>query len=216
MIFRLLFVSLLGWSAGVGWASDADKPHPHQGVLAPITRAPAAVQLTAEEVATLQSGERVEHHSRGDDGGSGVAVQYISASPQTIWGTILSYHRYKDWVKNVRECSIYKRDGNDLYVDMQISVFGFRSGFYTRNTVRKDEGYMSWTLDYSRKSDVDDMVGYWRVEAVTTDPPLTKLEYSTQMKMKGVPGFVVDYLTRDALGEGTDWVKLRAEQAQAK
>ena len=195
-------------------ASDPDKPPPHQGKLTPWSGAPPKVTLTAGELQRLDAGERIERHTTSDDGGSGIAVQYIEASPQTIWRTILSYSRYKDWVKNVDSCTVYKQAGDELYVDMQISVVGFSSGIYTRNTVRKAQGYMTWTLDYSRKSDVDDLIGYWRVTALEEWPGWSKLEYSTQMRMSGVPGFIVRYMTRDALAEGTAWVKLRSEAAQ--
>ena len=55
-------------------------------------------------------------------------------------------------MKNVVNVSVYKRDGDDLYVDMQTSVFGFKSRVFTKNTVRKAEGYMAWTLDYDRRA----------------------------------------------------------------
>ena len=65
--------------------------------------------------------------------------------------------------------SVYKREGDHLYVDMQTSVFGFKSRVFTKNIVRQAEGYMAWTLDYDRKSDVSDLVGYWRVVPVDPD-----------------------------------------------
>ena len=195
-------------------ASNPNQPHPHQGKLTPWSGAPAKINLTAAELKQLDAGDRIERHTTSKDGGSGVAVQYIQASPDTIWQTILSYNRYKDWVKNVDSCTVYKRQGDDLYVDMQISVLGFSSGIYTRNTVKQAEGYMTWSLDYSRKSDVDDLIGYWRVTPLEGWEGWSKLEYSTQMRMSGVPGFIVRYMTRDALAEGTAWVKLRSESAK--
>ena len=86
--------------------------------------------------------------------------------------------------------------GDQLYVDMQMSVVGIKKGIYTINTVKRDEGWMAWTLDYSRKSDVQDMIGYWRVEQVSSNPPRTRLDYSTQMKARGVPNWLVKLLTK--------------------
>ena len=215
LTFKLItlgaFLGTLGTPAHAG---DPNSPHPHQGKLTPWTSAPAAVNLTASEMTKLEAGERVERHHKTDSGGSGVAVQYIEATPETIWRTILSYNRYKDWVKNVDSCEIYKKEGKDLYVDMKISVFGFSSGIYTKNTVDREQGYMSWTLDYDRKSDVDDLVGYWRIESVEGWPTWSRLEYATKMRVAGVPGFIVNYMTKDALAEGTAWVKKRSEAAQ--
>ena len=204
----VVFTSL----ASAAVAASSEEPHGHQGLLTPITSAPNPVQLTPAERAKLEAGEHVERHTKGAEGGSGVAIQYIKASPSVIWETILSYPRYKDWVKNVVKCSVYKREGDELFVDMQTSIFGFKSRIFTRNIVKKSEGYMSWTLDYSRTSDVNDLVGYWRVEPVEGRPGFTRLEHSNSVKLRGVPGFLVNYMTRDALSEGTAWVKREAEK----
>lgn len=195
----------------VALASDPSTPHPHQGQLTPIRSKPAALSLTAAEKADLAKGELVQRQSRKDDGGSGVAVLYISAPAETVWDVILDYDRYPDRVNNVTSCTVYQRTGSDWYVDMQNSVFGFKFGLYTVNHIYRDQGYMTWELDYSRTSDVEDMIGYWLVEELQTDPPLTMLQYSTEMKLSGVPDMLVRYLTRESLEDGTAWVKKAAE-----
>ena len=126
---------------------------------------------------------------------------------------ILDYDRYVDRVNNVESCSVYKRDGDVLWVDMQTGVMGFDYNVYTVNSVHRDEGWMAWTLDYSRLSDVYDMVGHWRVEAVQANPPVSRLDYSTRIRIRGVPNFVLNALTRDSLEEGTAWVKKYSEAA---
>ena len=209
-------LSVMGSLCAEAGAASADQPHGHQGILTPITTAPTAVVLTDEERATLVAGKHIERHTKSESGGSGIAVQYINASPADIWVTILSYHRYKGWVKNVVDCSVYRKEGDELYVDMQTSILGFKSRIFTKNTVRKDLGYMSWNLDYDRKSDVNDLVGYWRVEPVQERPGTTRLEHSNSVMIKGVPGFLVNYMTRDALSEGTGWVKREAEKRSAR
>jgi hypothetical protein len=197
-------------------AASTDEAQGHQGILEPIHSAPPGVVLTQKEHQILAAGRHVERHSKTDSGGSGIAVQYIEASSADIWATILSYHRYKGWVKNVVDCSVYRTDGNVLYVDMKTSILGFKSRIFTKNTVRKDLGYMAWSLDYDRKSDVNDLVGYWRVEPVSDLPGFTKLEHSNSVFIKGVPGFLVNYMTRDALSDGTSWVKREAEKRSAR
>ena len=49
---------------------------------------------------------------------------------------------------------------------------------------------MHWTLDYDRKSDTKDMVGYWRVEQISTNPLVTRVDYATEMLVTGVPDFL--------------------------
>ena len=192
-------------------AYDPNSPHSHQGILQPITSAPAPIALTAAEKAKLENGEVVLQQQMDDKGGGGVAVQYINATSLDVWATILSYHRYKDWVDNVVSCEVYKREGKDIYVEMISSIVGVKVGLYTKNHLRKDQNYMSWTLDYSKESDVHDMIGYWRVEQIQENPPVTRVDYKTEMKVSGVPGFVSNYLTKDALTSGTKWVKKQAE-----
>lgn len=206
-----LLLLALGVGAPAAQAADPNTPQGHQGKLKPYTRAPAAVKLTPAEEQRLQAGEAILRTTEGTEGGTGVAVQLIAAPPEVIWRTILSYDQYTRWVDNVESCTVYKKEGKVWYVDMKTSVMGFESGVYTRNVVNQAEGWMAWTLDYSRKSDVDDLIGYWRVESISTTPPLSRLDYATELKVSGVPSFLVRYLTRESLTDGTAWVKKQAE-----
>ncbi|HCP44967.1 MAG TPA: hypothetical protein DIU15_02920 [Deltaproteobacteria bacterium] len=211
---RLILCLLL--LASPALAGDPSVPHPNQGLLKPITGLPAALDLTSDERSKVDDGETVQRYVRSEEDGWGVAVNLVEAPATVVWDTILSYDRYPDWVNNVTDCTVYKRSGDDLYVDMQMSVMGIKKGLYTVNTVKRDEGWMAWTLDYSRKSDVQDMVGYWRVEQVSANPPLTRLDYSTQMKARGVPDWLVRLLTKKSLKDGTRWVKERSERAASR
>lgn len=193
-------------------ASDPDKPHPHEQVFSPITSAPEAATLSVEEQGTLDQGEVVLQQQQGEDAGWGLAVQYIEAPPDVVWDTILGYDSYPDRVDNVRSTEIYKRQGPSFWLDMQCSTAGIKYGLYTINHVHKDAGWMAWDLDRERKSDVFDMIGYWRVEQVRADPPRTRLDYFTQMKIRGVPKFLMRHLTGGALEDGTAWVKEYSEK----
>ncbi len=151
--------------------------------------------------------------TRKEGGGVGVAIRLVNASPEHIWQTILNYDRYKDWVDNVDACEVYRRDVNgQFYVDMRTSILWLDNAVFTVNILEKDQGYMSWFLDRTRTSDVEDMVGYWRVESLSESPPLSKLEHSTELRISGVPDFLIRYLTNDSLTEGTVWVKREAEK----
>ncbi|MAA80592.1 MAG: hypothetical protein CL916_15155 [Deltaproteobacteria bacterium] len=187
-------------------------PHPHKGKLKPITSVPVPVTLTSADQIKLDKGQVVLKQKVGESGGEGVAVQYISASSQRVWDTILEYDKYKDRVKNIKSANVYKKVGTDWYVQMISSVMFFTFTMNTKNSIHKDQHYMSWTLDYERKSDLDDSVGYWLVTEISTSPNLTRVDYSTNIIVSGVPDFLTGYLTEDALVEGTKWVKKYAEQ----
>ena len=205
---NLLFLTFLHTAQGY----DPNTPHGHQGVLKPITSAPAAIALSADDKAQLNKGEVLLKSSRGDEGGRGVAIQYVKATESKVWDTILDYDQYPQRVSNVKSCEVYKRSGDQISVELISSIMGFSVGVYTVNTVKKSEGYMAWTLDYTRESDAYDMIGYWRVEQIQETPPLTKLEYSTEVQLRGVPGFVASYLSQGALKDGTQWVKTYSER----
>ena len=208
----VLVALVMGWSV-LALAAD---PHPHSAVLKPIVQAPAAIDLNAEEDARVRKGEAILRQTQGEDGGRGVAVQIVHAPATTVWDTILAYDKYPDWVEGVKSCEVYQKEGQKLFVAMKSSFMWITSTLHTINDVRRDQGYMSWVLDRSRESDVKDMIGYWRVEQIQDQPPLTRLDYATEIVVSGVPDFIVRHLTESSLVDGTAWVKREAEKAAAK
>ena len=198
----------------ISHAYDPSTPHPHKPTLQRITSKPAAATLSSGDLEKLKKGDVVlQTIADGDsDGGRGVAIQYVNAPAETVWDTILAYDRYPDWVDNVVTCSVYKKDANQLYVEMISSIWGVKIGLYTINDIHKEQGYMTWALDPARTSDAADMVGYWRVEQISTSPPTTRLDYATDMRVQGVPSFIASYLTKGALVDGTAWVKKQSER----
>ncbi len=210
------YVALFAMVMGLAIPAGASDPHPHPAVLKPIVKAPAAIELSKEEQARVGQGEPVLRQTQGEDGGRGVAVQTVKAPAAVVWDTILAYDKYPDWVDGVKSCEVYQTQGNKLFVAMKSSFMFITSTLHTINDVRKDQGYMSWVLDRSRESDVKDMIGYWRVEQIQEQPPLTRLDYATEIVVSGVPDFIVRHLTESSLVDGTAWVKREAEKAAAK
>ena len=209
MIFLLTF-----FGSSLSVAFDPNVAHPHTGKLSPMVTAPQRVALSKGQRNNLEEGSPVFMRVRKEgSGGVGVAVQYIEASSDVVWDTILNYPRYPQWVDNVTSCTIYKKDGENLYTALISEVMFVEFGVYTHNRVRKEEGYMFWTLDYSRRSDSNDLLGYWRVEQIQSDPPITRVDHSTELLLTGIPEFIVEYLSEDALINGTKWVKRESEKA---
>ena len=197
--------------ATVAFAGDPSKPHPHR-LLPAITKKPAALKLTTSEKATVERNEPIVRSQRNDAGGSGQAVQYINAPAGVVWDVILDYPKYPSRVDNVVSCQVYRRQGNRLFVDMKSSIMGFKTVIYSNNDLHREDGWMAWSLDYGRTSDVKDLTGYWRVEQIRDSPPLTRVDHASNLAMTGVPGFVVSYLTKQSLIDGTAWVKETSEK----
>ena len=211
MRFVLPLALLLGSTAQ---AADATKPHIHQGSISAYSGAPPTVPLTPDELARLAAGEVVKRQIKYDDGGRGVAVQDIQAPQEVVWEQILDFPGYPRMVENVQECAIYARSGQELKARFVVGALMMSIEYYIDHEVHVDEGWLTWTLDYSRESDLDDSVGFWRVEPVTARPGFTRLFYSVEVKPRGwVPGPIEDYITDAGLTKATAWVKRESEAA---
>ena len=64
---------------------------------------------------------------------------------------------------------------------------------------------MVFSLDYDRRSDLDDSVGYWYVQPGARNS--CRVFYSCECKLRGwVPGPVLNLLQKEALKKATTWV----------
>lgn len=214
MLLRFIIVAIVFAlpSIAVVQAAELFELHPHEEQLKAYEGVPELLSLTKEEDALLKSGDAVLRQSETNESGSGVAVQLVAAPASLIWDLILKYDQYKEWVKNVDDSKVYRVFGDQLFVEMDLSFWWIESKLYTINTLDRKKGYMSWVLDRSRTSDVIDLVGYWRIEQISEEPALTRVQYATEMVVGGFPDFIVSFLTRDSLTDGTAWVKERAEE----
>jgi ribosome-associated toxin RatA of RatAB toxin-antitoxin module len=200
--------------AAASLAADPDRPHAHQGSLSSYSGAPPTVSLTADELERLAAGEVVKRQIKYADGGRGVAVQDIQAPVDVVWDRILDFPAYPRMVDNVQECEVYARSEHELKARFVIGALMMSIEYYIDHEVHVDDGWLTWTLDYSRQSDLDDSVGFWRVEPLADRPGYTRLFYSVEVKPSGwVPGPIEDYLTDSGLTKATAWVKRESEAA---
>lgn len=194
------------------WAADPNAPHEHQGVLTAYKGAPSSVSLTADDLTTLATGASVQKQVQMGNGGRAVAVMDINASVDRVWSRILAFDQYPNWVDNVTSCSVYKNDSTGIFAEFVLGFAGASVQYYIKHTLNRSAGWMTWTLDYSRNSDLNDSVGYWRVTPISTEPPKTRLEYSVEIQMKGwVPGFIVNMVQKQGVTNATAWVKKQSE-----
>jgi hypothetical protein len=199
-------------AAGVAGAASPDRPHPHQGIVPPFEGAPPEIALTPAQEAALARGEAVRTTVPGDAGGRGMAVQDVHAPADVIWGRIGAFADYPRMVDRVEECEVYFSEGDDVRVRFRVNVLGFDYVYYIRHTFRPDDGYVTWTLDYSRESDLDDSVGYWAVTPHPRKPGWSRLFYSIDMRTRAwMPGFVRTLIARRGVSDATEWVKREAE-----
>ncbi len=192
-------------------AADASGPHPHKGVATKFST-PKPTALTAADEAVLAQGEAVRKQIRSDSGGRGIAIMDVNATPEKIWAIIQDYTSYPNWIDNLNSTSIYNRAGNHVFVEFKLKVIGMSVDYFIDHTVQTDQGYMTWELDYSRESDIDDSTGYWLVYPAPEKPGVTRVEYTVDLRLKGwVPGIVENMLAKKGLVLATSWVKKQSE-----
>jgi hypothetical protein len=194
------------------WAADPNSPHPHQGVTERFSN-PKPTVLSKEEAATLESGAAVRRQVQGKSGGRGVAIMDVKATPDKIWKTILDYSKYPNWIDDLEKTKVYGGSAEKGYnVEFELSVFGMEIIYYIDHDFHPDRGILTWNLDYSRESDIDDSTGYWLVFPAPGRPGFTRVEYSVDLRLKGwVPGIVENMLAKKGLVLATSWVKQQAE-----
>lgn len=206
---------LLAWAltlAAPALAADANSPHPHQGVIGAFSGKPAKPALTESDIATLSTGKPVLKQIREGKGGRGIAVQDVHATPEQVWSRITSYGNYPEWVDNVKECAPYATEGEHLKVRFVISALMVNVEYYIDHIYAPDQGYMTWSLDYTRESDLDDSVGFWVVEPIADKPGWTRVFYSVDVRIKGwVPKAIENMIAKQGLTKATSWVKRESE-----
>ncbi|MEQ1506737.1 MAG: SRPBCC family protein [Myxococcota bacterium] len=205
-------------SSTLALGADATEPHPHQGVLTPYVGAPPRPALSADDLATLATGKpvtkQVQTASGTDAAGRGVAVLDIHAESAVIWDRILDFPAYPRMVPNVKECDVYGSAGDTRDVHFVIGAPLVSIEYWIRHEVHVDQGYMTWRLDYTRHSDFDDTVGFWRVDPLPDRPGWSRVFYSVDLNAAGwVPPPIEHAFASIGLTKATAWVAREAEVA---
>lgn len=206
------FVLFLFLSIFSAFAANPNTAHPHTGKATKFTNPPKA-ELTAAEKQTLSIGKAVMKQIKKESGGRGIAIFDVDATPEVVWSVITSFSSYPKWIDELAKSEKYDTKGEQIYVDFVISTWGVNVQYYVNHTYRPQDGYMTWTLDYTRESDLDDSTGYWLVYPSPLDPTKTRVEYTVDLRVSGwVPGFIQTAMAETGVENATKWVKREAEK----
>lgn len=190
--------------------------HDHQGILVPYQGEPPEIVVSEQERQTLEEGRPV--YKKIDIAGArrGIALFRVNASANVIWSVISDFASYPAWVADIDETEIYRRDDGLVYVRFVANHwFAGQTVWYAQHDYPTgDRNWGTWQLDYTRRSDLDDSVGFWRVLPVEGAAGASDVIYSADLKLKGwIPGFIESSVITKGLKEATAWVK---EQAEAR
>lgn len=196
-------------------AADPDESHDHQGKLAPYRPGAIEVELSDKDREKLAEGDLVIITIEDEDtGGRGIAIQDIAAPPGVVWSRITGYENYPEWVGPVKEAEVYRTEGNDTYTRVKISGFLYKYEYFLHNTWHPEHDVLTWVLDYDRRSDFDDCVGAWFVEAHPEKEEWSRAWFSSDLKLRAkIPGFLMNFIKKQGLKDATSWVKEESEKA---
>ena len=215
---------VVGVLAGVGLAADPNTPHIHQGSLEPFKAGPPPT-LTASEKASLAAGKTVTKTVKLPGlGARAMAVFDVPAPPEVVWDCINDIKQYPKMVSGVTAVQIYDGPksigggGTLTKAQYTLSFVGYKVSYYVELKYEPRLNSMTFHLDYSRNSDLDDTVGHWHVVAI--DGPdgavHSRISYSAALTLRmWLPKAVVDMLFATTLGQATSWVAPEAKKRLA-
>ena len=207
MLSTLLALLVCGSALG---ASDS-QPHYHRGKLTPYQIEKPSLLLSTSDEARLRSGKPVMQALVADDGETRrmIMVQDVPTPSSVVLGRIMDLNAYDRMVSGVDSCVTYCSDtSNSLQTvksTYEISALHMKYKYFVEHVFDPSANCMTFTLDYDRRSDIDDTVGYWYVDP--TGKASCRVYYSCECKLRGwVPGPVYNMLTKEALKKATVWV----------
>jgi hypothetical protein len=178
-------------------AGDPTQPHPHKGVLVRYVEPPPRV-LSVDELTRLQKGEDLVH-----------------ATADVVWSVISNFTSLPKHVEEVKAATVLGHAGDHTLVKMTVGSMGIMLDEYVDHDYHPATHWGTWTLDYSKRSDFDDSVGFWRVTNGPT-PETAIVEYSAEVRaMSWAPGFVQDMINDKAMRTTPAWVKKWSETRTA-
>jgi len=208
---RLALMLMAALAAPAAMGASATEPHPHQGKGTKFTDPPRAA-LSAADLVRLKQGKAVRKQVVLDSGGRGISVMDVRAEPGEVWAVIIDYAAYPEWIEQAEEAETYRRTESEIFVRFLLEVFTFDVEYYIRHVYEPEKGRLTWSLDYTKRSDFDDSTGYWLVYPAPDHPGFTRVEYSVDLRLMGwVPGIIESMLADKGLEQATTWVKKQAE-----
>jgi hypothetical protein len=84
---------------------------------------------------------------------------------------------------------------------------------YYDHTFYPEQSSLTWSLDYDKTSDLDDVAGHWHVTShPSKGDTWSRVFYACDIQMKGhVPKPIFNYVSKAALKQATSWVKRESE-----
>ncbi len=168
---------------------------------------PAPIQLSAAEEALVQKGEVMVRY--GGDAAQTVAVVDVASTPEKVMKAVMDLPARVDDIGSLSAVELYNRNGDDISAKWTMSIAMVSVVFHIEYDCELAKGWCVYTLDSTKKNDVDSSNGSYQAYANGTG---TRLVYRTDSLAAGAPEWVRKKLADSAAKEMLGGMKRRAEQ----
>lgn len=172
--------------------------------------------LTPENLAKLEKGKIVTFFERvkdenGKTKGRGVTLGLIGRPLDDVWKVLLDYKAHSEYLPRVIKTEIYQEEKDGETGICETLKVLWKEVEYHVLQRRDDAAHtLTWRLDTSRKNDIADTFGQWRLLAHGEGKCIAAYVLHVDTGM-AVPQFVEDFLTRGDLPDVVEAVRKRAE-----
>jgi hypothetical protein len=170
--------------------------------------------LTHSDRELLALGKAVYKNLDYADGVRVAAVFGVAAEPALVWSLLRDFESYPAWIEDVLETEVYRRERDEIFVRFRVKYGPGELSYHAHHHYPGERlGWGTWRLDYRRKSDLNDTVGFWRVDPVPGVPGLSYVTYSATVRWSSwFTALLSDVIARRGLRVATEWVKTQAEK----
>jgi len=135
-------------------------------------------------------------------------VFMVKATPDKVWKTLTDYEHYTEFMPTMEETKIRSRNDNFSIIFIKLKSPPFMEISYDMKRVYDKENYKITFKKVAGK--IKDIDGSWKLESV--DDKYTKVTYLTSIDIGlPVPGFVLDYFSKNGLHKLADNIRKRVE-----
>lgn len=167
----------------------------------PYTEIPDPPILTRDELSRLEKGEVLfkKELKEGGKKGRGIAIIHINRRSEDVWKTILNFQNYHLFMPRVKKTSLLSVNKEperiDYSVEFLLNILGVKVRYFINHHYYIKKGAMIWELDTTKENDIKDTIGYWILQEVSEEPPVTRAIYSVILDAgRFIPSFVEDLL----------------------